>query len=79
MSAALAYLENLIAGFSHLFNALTGGSARHSFSARIGAAAYDGALWAVAVERIINSLAFSDDHCREHAVEEGLLPAEALA
>lgn len=69
----IAYLENLVAGFSHFLNALTGGDARNSFSARVGMLASRGVDWAEVAEAIINALAFSRDHCREHAREEGLL------
>lgn len=67
-----AYLENLGAALSHVLNALTGGSAMNSFSARTGAAAIRGAAWALVCERLINGLLFSRNHCREHAREEGL-------
>lgn len=69
----MSYLENVVAGFSHLFNALTGGSAMNSFSARVGWRASQGAMWAVGVAAVIDALAFSRNHCAEHAREEGLI------
>lgn len=76
MRAVVAYLHNVGAAVSHLLNALTGGSARHSFSARVGwRAAYDVA-WAIRAELIVNAVLFSRDHCREQAREAGLIPAD---
>ena len=69
----IAYLENLVAGFSHLLNALTGGDARVSFSARVGAAAYRGSVSASVIAALIDALLFSRNHCEEHAREEGLI------
>ena len=68
-----AYLENVFAALSHLANALTGGQAMNSFSARTGAAAIQGKRWALVAERVINAVLFSRNHCREHAREEGLV------
>lgn len=69
----IAYVENLIAGLSHLLNALTGGDARFSFSARCGAQAEKGKAWAKACCAVIDRLLFSKNHCIEHAREEGLI------
>lgn len=68
------YLENLIAGFSHFLNALTGGKATNSFSARMGAEAWHGSRFAWVITQVINTLLFSENHCLEHAIEEGLIP-----
>lgn len=67
------YFENVGAALSHLLNALLGGNAMNSFSARTGAAAIRGEAWALVCERLINGLLFSRNHCREHAREEGLV------
>lgn len=69
-----AYFENVFAALSHLVNALTGGEAMNSFSARTGAEAVRGKAWARVTERVINAVLFSRNHCREHAREEGLIP-----
>lgn len=68
-----AYLTNVGAGFSHLFNAITGGSPVNSFSARVGAQVVKGKRWAKAVAAVIDALLFSHNHCVEHAREEGLI------
>lgn len=67
------YAENVLAGVSHLVNALTGGDARVSFSARVGASAYRGSRFAAVVAKVIDTMLFSRNHCREHAREEGLI------
>lgn len=69
----MSYLENVFAGLSHLLNALTGGDARHSFSARTGAALARGEAWARPVAWTIDRLLWSRNHCLEHAREEGLI------
>lgn len=69
----MSYLENVVAGFSHLLNALTGGSARNSFSARVGERQHAGAEWAIWMAALIDVLAWSNNHCLEHAQEEGLI------
>lgn len=69
----MKYLENVVAGFSHLLNAITGGDARVSFSARTGAAAYRGSKVAKVITALIDALLFSKNHCLEHAREEGLI------
>lgn len=72
-NALYAYAENVLAGVSHLLNALTGGDARNSFSARAGAEAVKGRAWAKVASAIIDRLLFSRNHCIEHAREEGLI------
>jgi hypothetical protein len=67
------YLTNLVAGFSHFINALTGGDPDHSFSARIGAAVHRGKAWAAPIAGVIDLVLFSRNHCLEHAREEGLI------
>lgn len=67
------YLENVLAGVSHLVNALTGGDARVSLSARVGASAYRGSRFAAVVAKVIDAMLFSRNHCHEHAREEGLI------
>ncbi len=69
----MAYLENVFAALSHLLNALTGGDARNSFSARTGAAMARGEAWARPVAWVIDRLLWSRNHCLEHAREEGLI------
>lgn len=69
----IAYLQNVVAGLSHLINALTGGSAMNSFSARVGWRASQGAVWAIGLAAVIDACAFSRNHCAEHAREEGLI------
>lgn len=71
--ALIRYLENVLAGVSHLVNALTGGDARFSFSARVGASASRGRRWAIVTEKVIDAMLFSRNHCYEHAREEGLI------
>ena len=57
-----------------MFNAVTGGSYRNTFSARTGCAANNGKKWALVAEWLINSVPiFSDDHCYLEAKNEGLL------
>ena len=68
-----AYLENVVSGFSHLLNAITGGQAKHSFSARMGAEADAGSKLAKVITGLIDALLFSRNHCLEHAREEGLI------
>lgn len=67
------YLKNIVAGFSHFLNALTGGDPRNSFSARMGALSYAGSPLATVVCGFIDALLFSRNHCVEHAREEGLI------
>ena len=67
------YLENLIAGVSHLINAATGGDPRVSWSARLGAEAFYGNRVSAVLASMIDRLLFSRGHCREHAHEEGLI------
>lgn len=67
------YLWNVFAGVSHLLNALTGGDARHSLSARTGAALHRGEAWARVAAFIIDGLLFSRNHCLERAIEEELI------
>lgn len=69
----IAYLRNLGAGVSHLLNAVTGGDPRYSFSARVGWAKVRGKRWAKVAAAVIDRLLFSEDHCLEHAFEEGLI------
>lgn len=69
----IRYAENVVAGFSHLLNAVTGGDARNSFSARMGAEAARGSRLAAFVTACIDALLFSRNHCLEHAREEGLI------
>lgn len=69
----IAYLSNLIGGFSHFLNALTGGRAENSLSARCGAAAHAGKGWAKVACAVIDALLFSRNHCLERAREEGLI------
>jgi hypothetical protein len=71
--AVIAYILGVLAGGSHLFNALTGGDPMHSFSARVGHAAAGGKRWAIGAERLIDSLLFNEDHCREQARFEKLI------
>jgi hypothetical protein len=73
MSRMLAYVLNVLVGFSHLFNAFMGGLPKHSFSARVGAAEHRGKIWARVVASIIDGLAFDHNHCLEQAREEGLI------
>lgn len=67
------YFWNVFSGASHLLNALTGGSPMNSFSARVGAADYHGEAWAHPFAVVIGLLLGSPDHCRKHAIEEGLI------
>lgn len=67
------YLENVLAGLSHLINAVTGGSARVSWSARLGAEAFYGNRVSAVLAAFIDAALFSRNHCREHAFEEGLI------
>jgi len=67
------YLENVVGGLSHLANALTGGSAGNSLSARVGAASYRGSLSAAFLAAFIDAVLFSRNHCFERANEEGLI------
>ena len=69
----IAYLREVGAGLSHLFNAITGGKAINSFSARVGAAQRDGKVWAIAAATLIDFALRSVNHCIEHAREEGLI------
>ena len=69
----MSYLRNVLSGASHFLNALTGGDPRFSFSARVGAGQAAGKRWAQLAAAIIDRLAFSRNHCLEHAREEGLL------
>ena len=69
----LRYLQNLLAGFSHFINALTGGDASVTWSARLGAEAYYGNRVSTVLAEIIDRLLFSPDHCFEQAVEERLI------
>jgi hypothetical protein len=73
MKAVRRYLENVIAGVSHLINALTGGDARVSWSARLGAEAHHGNRLSAVLALIIDTVLFSRGHCYEHAQEEGLI------
>lgn len=67
------YLTNVVAGFSHFLNAVTGGDPRNSFSARMGMYASRGKGWAKVIAFLIDHLLFSRRHCIEHAREEGLI------
>lgn len=67
------YLLNVLAGVSHLLNAILGGLPKHSFSARVGAAEHRGRKWARVVASIIDAALFSFNHCEEQAREEGLI------
>ena len=67
------YLENVVASLSHLINALTGGDARVSWSARLGAETYHGNRVSAVLAWLIDRLLFSKGHCFEHAQEEGLI------
>lgn len=69
----IGYVLNVAAGLSHLLNAVTGGKAHHSFSARTGASAIKGRRWARLAELFVDLLLFSPGHCRERAREEGLI------
>jgi hypothetical protein len=73
MKRLLAYAQNLGAGFSHLFNALTGGEPRYSFSARVGDEAEAGAKWAIYAARLIDGFFRRADHCHDQARIEGLI------
>jgi hypothetical protein len=73
MKAVRRYLENVVAGLSHLINALTGGDARVSWSARLGAEAHNGNVLSAVLALIIDTVLFSRGHCYEHAKEEGLI------
>ena len=73
IKAVRRYLENVGAGVSHLINALTGGDARVSWSARLGAEAYRGNLTSAVLALIVDTVLFSKGHCFEHAREEGLI------
>jgi hypothetical protein len=68
----LNYFLNVLAAFSHVFNAVTGGTPRNSFSARVGKAVKDGEGWAIGVSNLIDHI-LGEDHCLEQAVEEGLV------
>lgn len=66
----MIYLINVLAGLSVLFNALTGGSYRNTFSARVGYySAVPHSRWAVVAERIINFI-FQSDHCYTEYMNE---------
>ena len=68
------YFINVLASSSVVFNTLTGGSYRNTFSARTGLASVRGATWAKIAEGVINSIPFfSADHCYNEANNEGLL------
>ena len=68
------YLINVSASLSVMFNALTGGSYRNTFSARTGYAAYNRKKWAFVVEKWINKIPFfSANHCYLEAKNEGLI------
>lgn len=71
--AVIAYIQNVFAGASHLLNAVTGGPAKHSFSAWSGFKASCGVGWRRIVCVIVNALLFSRNHCLEQAREEGLI------
>jgi hypothetical protein len=71
--AVIAYIQNVFAGASHLLNAITGGPAKHSFSAWSGFKASRGVEWRRIVCVIVNALLFSRNHCLEQAREEGLI------
>jgi len=71
--AVIGYVQNVFAGLSHLLNAVLGGDARHSFSARVGHLAAHDVTWAIRAELIVNAVLFSRDHCAEQAREEGLI------
>ena len=68
------YLINVSASLSVVFNALTGGSYRNTFSARTGYAASNGKKWSLVSEKMINSIPFfSGNHCYLEAKNEGLI------
>lgn len=70
----MSYFISVLASFSVVLNAITGGGYRNTFSARTGYAASMGAGWALKAEVAINSLPFfSDNHCRNEAINEGLM------
>lgn len=56
-------------------NALTFGSARNSFSARTGYAAYRNKRWALWVAVPVIDGIFGADHCENQAIAEGLIDA----
>lgn len=71
--AVKAYFAEVGVALTCLLNALTGGSHKHTFSARCGAAAAQGVWWGVVLAPVIDRLLFSRKHCWEQAIEEGLL------
>lgn len=73
MAVIRRYLENVVGGLSHLANALLGGSADNSLSARVGAEAHYGSRAAEVFAAIIDTVLFSRNHCNERANEEGLI------
>lgn len=73
MKTLRLYLWNLVAGISHLLNAIAGGDPRVSLSARLGAEAFHGNRVSLTLTRIIDALLFSRNHCLEHAREERLI------
>jgi hypothetical protein len=69
----LRYVLNILAGFSHLLNAICGGEPRYSFSARVGDEAEAGAKWAIYAARLIDGFFRRADHCHDQARIEGLI------
>ena len=68
------YFINVLASCSVMFNAVTGGSYRNTFSARTGCAAHNGKKWALIAEKWINSIPLlSENHCYLEAKNEGLI------
>lgn len=66
----MSYLVNTLAALSVVFNTLTGGSYRNTFSARVGyASAVPHCRWAVIAEKIINFI-FQSDHCYTEYMNE---------
>jgi hypothetical protein len=68
-----SYFSHLLAALTRFLNALWGGDYRNSFSARVGAAAERGSPFAAVLGAVIDTLLFSRNHCREQAIEEGLI------
>jgi hypothetical protein len=64
----------IVVALDLLLNAILGGSARQTLSARTGYALYRGKRWARVAAPIIDGLLFSRNHCTEQAREAGLIP-----
>lgn len=76
-----SYRGRVALAFDRFGNALWGGDPDHTLSASVGAWAFEGARWALIVEKLFDAIVWAFTlgkapmgHCRRQAQREGLIP-----